>query len=961
LPKILVVDHHEKKRDWLTGILKSKGFSVISARDGESGFKLFVSEEPSACVLTMTLPRLSGSELCLKLKNTSLGRRVPIILTSSVFKNMSLDLIAKSRWKVDEFLEEPYTGEQLLKLLAEQLKTYARMSPPPEQEQPMSGIPRTGPVEEFDPFGYVEREKYDPLDAAMDAADIAAEGIEMVEANVAAERLARRKEAPAPGPSAPPPPQSPKSPVPIEPKTTGAPTPLPASIATVKEVSKLDELIVPLQGDLEESSFPELLAAIFFARLDGALTIDHDNLTKKIFFREGLPINAHGDLREETLGQILRTHGLIDDDVHHRTLQGMMTGNKLQGDILLDIGALTPSQLYKALKIQAREKLLSVFAWHEGKYRIEEKVLPPGDMTAFEMWTPTLILQGILRHYDAVGIRDIFNEMKDFVLTLKKDPPFSFRDLRFPEEVGGFIDLIDGKRTVAEVVRDSPHGDSTYQVFYALLVLEQFDKVDPGEMAEEEQEELPDPPVSLDRLTRASLPAETESRLRDGRIAAAADFSDEMFAADFAPPEEISGPPEDEPEFSPEELADAEDSEPSTEEFELQELFAKKDAGSGKWASKPEPSPGRVSFDLDAEEEADGEQELELVNLEKPAPDKPERIPHAGALAAELNKTLDSFLGGVDANAGSKKDFLEETVHISLDDDLMKVPGGTRGTGEIQAVQNNIAAELNEEEKAFVEEILAEYLSLPKSSHYQIFGVEQDTDLKIIRDAYTAKVKKYHPDRIQNNFPAEVVKKANEIMARATDAFRTLSDHKRRLEYNQKLAAGGEKKERSVQMILAAENEFNAGLSAVKQHAWVEAKRHFLKAIEMLPEEGEFHAYLGWAIYNMTDQPLGERTKDARSHMEKAIRLNPRSDKAYYFLGMLLKDNNMLDKAALMFAQAFRYSNKNIDAKNQLKAIQMLRGARKQAAPAKKHSAGDLLKKDISLESVKKAILKVFW
>ncbi len=290
----------------------------------------------------------------------------------------------------------------------------------------------------------------------------------------------------------------------------------------------------------------------------------------------------------------------------------------------------------------------------------------------------------------------------------------------------------------------------------------------------------------------------------------------------------------------------------------------------------------------------------------------------------------------------------EETVHISLDREEKK-------------------NDLSPDQKALVDQILADYRALPKADHYKVLHVAQDANGEQIHEAYKDLVRRFHPDRLPiQSFSGDVVGQANEILARATQASKTLSNTEQRKIYDRELGSEDDGDKRSVQMILAAENEFNSGVSAVKHQAWEAAKRHFTKAVELFPEEGEYHAHLGWSIYNLTDQPMGERTRQARVLLEKAIRMNPRSDRSYYFLGMLLKDNNLIEKAALMFAQAYRFNKTNTEAKNQLKAIQSVRsrtrppvkGRRGRKAPG---SAKDLFEADISFDTVKKAILKIFW
>ena len=56
MPKILLVEDNEMNRDMLSRRLKRKGYSVISAHDGEQGHLLACSEMPDLILMDISLP-----------------------------------------------------------------------------------------------------------------------------------------------------------------------------------------------------------------------------------------------------------------------------------------------------------------------------------------------------------------------------------------------------------------------------------------------------------------------------------------------------------------------------------------------------------------------------------------------------------------------------------------------------------------------------------------------------------------------------------------------------------------------------------------------------------------------------------------------------------------------------------------------------------------------------------------
>ncbi len=932
--KVLIVDHHKVKRSWLAQILGEAGYEAILAEDAEMGRRAVERQRPDAIVVTMTLPRVAGSEFALQVKETPAGRRIPIVLTSSLFKNMSVDRIAMKRWKVDAFLEEPYSPEQLTGILAEQIEAYENLADEPEATRaPAKSRP---PV---DPFAAsVDEDDIDPIDAALAAADIAAEEIEVfeterIERERGASRAAKSAERPAPAKADP---------------------------------GRIDDLMIEPRGSLDDASVPEILAACFFAKITGLLIVSNRRVAKTVYLRDGCPISVTGEVRSETLGQLLLARGVIDEAMLVRTLRAMDESGVRQGDALVAAGALTSTQLYQSLRMQAWEKMLGLFGWHSGQYLVVERPINDARLTAFDMWPPLLILQGVLRHYDPADIREIFNELKDFVLRRRAAPPVDYDLLRFPPEVRALFDLVDGTRTVSEAVRESRFGpDKTFQVFYVLLILELFDKMDPAQTGESVAPFLPEAELSFERLVEQAIAADLGPGFAD-RAAATPDLADMLEppaepSFEFEPEGEISkmlagDTPGDEEELDLD-ILDDEDDEPASKPAAA-ETRAKTDTKAGVFSLDEEDD----ELDIAAEERKPA-RPISVEQLPWKTPrseprvaEDEEPLPISDALSKALDGFLDEAPASADLDLGDGTEFLRREDESGEEPIEIESPAIDEASAE---------AALPEADRALLDEILRLYMSVDKATHYEILGIENNATDPEIRDAYTRMVKTFHPDKLQDRFNAEVLEKANAVIKRATDAYRTVYDAKRRREYDKQIAEGvSPKKERSVAMILAAENEFSMGLAAMKQTAWDAAKRHFQKAVELFPEEAEYHACLGWSIYNHGDLGRADRIAQAKTMLEKAIALNARSDKAYFFMGMLLKDNDQFDKAAIMFAQAYRYNKNNNDAKIQLKALQALRARRPGGALAPKKpatTAKDILSTDIKLDTVKKAILKIFW
>lgn len=79
MPKILLVEDNEMNRDMLSRRLQRKGYSVVTAHDGEQGLLLARSETPDLILMDISLPMMSGLEVTRLLKSDEATRHIPVI------------------------------------------------------------------------------------------------------------------------------------------------------------------------------------------------------------------------------------------------------------------------------------------------------------------------------------------------------------------------------------------------------------------------------------------------------------------------------------------------------------------------------------------------------------------------------------------------------------------------------------------------------------------------------------------------------------------------------------------------------------------------------------------------------------------------------------------------------------------------------------------------------------------
>lgn len=112
MKKILVVEDNEMNRDMLCRRLARKGFSVLTAADGEQGINMARAETPDVIIMDLSLPRIDGWEACRRLKADQATSAIPIIALTA--HAMSTDRDKALAAGCDDFDTKPVDFTRLL-------------------------------------------------------------------------------------------------------------------------------------------------------------------------------------------------------------------------------------------------------------------------------------------------------------------------------------------------------------------------------------------------------------------------------------------------------------------------------------------------------------------------------------------------------------------------------------------------------------------------------------------------------------------------------------------------------------------------------------------------------------------------------------------------------------------------------------------------------------------------------
>jgi DNA-binding response OmpR family regulator len=115
--KVLIVDDEPNIREVVGLYLRRDGHSVVSATDGEEALEVFRESEPDLVVLDLMLPKMSGLEVCRRMRA---DRRVPMIMLTA--RGEEEERIVGLSLGADDYVVKPFSPRELAARVAAVLR-----------------------------------------------------------------------------------------------------------------------------------------------------------------------------------------------------------------------------------------------------------------------------------------------------------------------------------------------------------------------------------------------------------------------------------------------------------------------------------------------------------------------------------------------------------------------------------------------------------------------------------------------------------------------------------------------------------------------------------------------------------------------------------------------------------------------------------------------------------------------
>lgn len=212
---------------------------------------------------------------------------------------------------------------------------------------------------------------------------------------------------------------------------------------------------------------------------------------------------------------------------------------------------------------------------------------------------------------------------------------------------------------------------------------------------------------------------------------------------------------------------------------------------------------------------------------------------------------------------------------------------------------------------------------------FEVLGVSETADDAAIRGAYESLAERAHPDRVSASSDA-VRELARQVFHHVEKAFELLGSSRQRQEYllDRKRAERGAVAQQEARRAIDAERHFQEGEAGLKQRAYEVSLACFGKALQLYPEEGEYHAHYGWTLH-LCHPDNATMAEEAMEHIKRGIKLASNREKPYLLMGRLCKAMGRAGAAERMFTRAAQIQPSCVEALRELRLINMRREKKK--------------------------------
>jgi hypothetical protein len=205
-----------------------------------------------------------------------------------------------------------------------------------------------------------------------------------------------------------------------------------------------------LKGSLDDFTLPDIFRLLSVTKKTGSLEVERSAGQGTVYFREGDVYFAESSLSKELLGQKLVKAGAITSSQLMKALDAQASRDGMRlGEVLVADGLVDEDQLETAVRGQIEDAVFDLLRWELGEFswNLGEEVSPE---VVLSVSVENLIMEASRRLDELVVIqRKIPSEQS--VLTMASTPPEGAVEINITPDEWRVMVMVNGQRTVQEI------------------------------------------------------------------------------------------------------------------------------------------------------------------------------------------------------------------------------------------------------------------------------------------------------------------------------------------------------------------------------------------------------------------------------------------------------------------------------------------------------------------------------
>ncbi len=253
-----------------------------------------------------------------------------------------------------------------------------------------------------------------------------------------------------------------------------------------------------LSGNLKTVSFSDILQLLSTGEKTGVLEVNTSARQKEVAFKGGNIIYASSlNTTEDLLGNMLLRKGKLSKDQLERAITlHKQTGRQL-GTTLVDMNLFEKDEIAECLKFQIEEIVYNLFSWQEGNFAFHEGTSPQNAPFLVELTTMSIVMEGTRRIDEWLEIQKVLPP-DEMMLSVAASPKTNSDEVRLTMEEFRVLSMINGDRTLPELIQASPFGEFvTCRSVYKLILGNLIEVTGEREVSSVEKEDEEEAVLSL--------------------------------------------------------------------------------------------------------------------------------------------------------------------------------------------------------------------------------------------------------------------------------------------------------------------------------------------------------------------------------------------------------------------------------------------------------------------------------